>query len=89
MSNITDFVEKARTKVNHGPCKVCGKPILYEHAQFCGPKCHFSVLRPENSMEPGSPDKEIEEAKETKAVDNSLFISKLGVMGSDSSESSD
>jgi endogenous inhibitor of DNA gyrase (YacG/DUF329 family) len=31
----------SRKKVNHGPCKVCGKPILYLACRYCGPRCNM------------------------------------------------
>jgi hypothetical protein len=31
-------------KVNRGPCRGCGRPILYMGALFCGPGCHFAYL---------------------------------------------
>ncbi len=36
---------KSLAKTNHGPCAVCGRPILYLAALFCGPDCHFDFIR--------------------------------------------
>jgi len=32
-------------KTNHGPCRVCGRPILYLAALFCSPGCHFDFIK--------------------------------------------
>lgn len=37
-------------RVNHGPCIVCGKPIVYLGARYCGPACHFSSLGAPESL---------------------------------------
>lgn len=26
-------------RTNHGPCKRCGAPVLYQGAEFCSPDC--------------------------------------------------
>lgn len=31
-------------RVNHGPCRTCGKPILYLGCQYCSPSCNFVHL---------------------------------------------
>jgi hypothetical protein len=33
-------------KINYGPCKVCGGPILYLGSDFCSPRCNFAALQP-------------------------------------------
>jgi hypothetical protein len=36
---------KSVDKTNHGPCLVCGRPILYLGCRFCSPGCNFDFLR--------------------------------------------
>jgi hypothetical protein len=38
-------------KVNHGPCKICGGPILYLGSNFCGPKCNNIALQPGSTVD--------------------------------------
>lgn len=33
------------SKTNHGPCLVCGRPILYFGCRFCSPGCNFDFLK--------------------------------------------
>lgn len=32
-------------RVNHGPCKQCGAPVLYLGAEFCSPRCEFAQAK--------------------------------------------
>jgi hypothetical protein len=45
-------------KVNHGPCVVCGKPILYLGCRYCGPDCNFAALAPGAAPAPPAPPEE-------------------------------
>lgn len=31
-------------RVNHGACKQCGAPVLYQGAEFCSPRCNGAAL---------------------------------------------
>lgn len=42
-------------KVNHGPCKICGGPILYLGSNFCGPKCNNIALQPGSTADVRKP----------------------------------
>lgn len=44
-TNINQLVKSSTNKINHGPCKICRKPILYEGGEFCSLKCQSSVLK--------------------------------------------
>jgi endogenous inhibitor of DNA gyrase (YacG/DUF329 family) len=33
-------------KINYGPCKICGGPILYLGSNFCSPRCNSVALQP-------------------------------------------
>ena len=52
-------------KTNHGPCLVCGRPILYLAARFCSPGCNFDYLangaraRPEPATAEPEPEPEV------------------------------
>ena len=53
-------------KTNHGPCLVCGRPILYLAARFCSPGCNFDFLangvRVQEEPSPPDPEPHVEEA---------------------------
>ena len=38
-------------KINYGPCKICGGPILYLGSNFCGPRCNSVALQPVSTID--------------------------------------
>lgn len=44
-TNIDVLVKSSTKSVNHGPCVVCEKPILYFGCQFCSPKCNWTYIK--------------------------------------------
>jgi hypothetical protein len=34
-------------RVNHGACRNCGRPVLYQGAEFCSPACQTAIYSPQ------------------------------------------
>ena len=56
--------------VNHGPCRHCGRAILYLGALYCSPKCNFAFIATEGAFSAPAPEPATEVVEpEPEAVD--------------------